>query len=681
MTTTVGPAARARSHKGPALAAFAVFAVLLSAARSVDVPRAGYGIKSDEATYVAMALSLAYDGDLTYERRDLERFAGLYHSGPNGIFLKRGKHLRIGIDSTFPFVQLTKRDDTNPARLYYGKAFIYPVLAAPFVRAYGLNGMLILNVVLLAAAFVCAYVFLAAQSPHAIAALFAAAFFGAAALPVYGVFLMPEILNLAFVLFAYFLWLYKEVAVVPLKAATTLAGSPSLLTGALDWAVAHEASASERFVVSGFSRTWRSVTTVVSGFSRTVARNITVALSGRWTDIAAAILLGVATYSKPLPVALLVAPLVAYAWWRRRWVLGFVIGSVAVAAAASLFALNAAVTGEFNYQAGDRKTFVDRFPFDRPDATWQSFGGAVIDDPGQAAQAVLVNRNLPARFARNVVYFLLGRHFGFVPYYFPGIVAVLAWLFSSSRRDAWRVLTFLGFALAAALLLLVLPFTWSGGGGPPGNRYALSAYPVLLFLMPPTVSAIPGLTAWLVGALFTAKMLVGPFGAAKFTWELYERGMARRLPVELPMSQDLPVALAQPMRSPIHYSNPGLRLSFLDQNAWPPEPPGMWISGAGRAEIILRAERPVRHLAVEAESPIPTTLTITLGGDAVTITVLPRKPVAFEVPAGDPVPGRYGDSVYLLTTHSSDGFVPHLVNGSSDYRNLGALLRFTAVLK
>jgi hypothetical protein len=235
--------------------------------------------------------------------------------------------------------------------------------------------------------------------------------------------------------------------------------------------------------------------------------------------------------------------------------------------------------------------------------------------------------------------------------------------------------------MAAVVLLLVLPFTWSGGGGPPGNRYALSTYPLLLFLMPPITSAAPGLLAWLVGAVFTARMLVDPFGAAKFTWELYERGMPRRLPVELPMSQDLPVALAQPMRSPIPYSDPGLRLSFLDQNAWPPEPPGMWISGAGRAEIILRAERPVRHLLVEAESPIRTTVTVSLGGDAVSTVLEPRKVTTFVVRAGSPVPGRYGDSVYLMTTHSSDGFVPRLRDGSADYRNLGALLRFRAVLR
>ncbi len=213
--------------------AFVVFVVLLALARSVDVPRTGYGVKSDEATYVAMALSVAYDGDLTYEKRDLERFAGLYHSGPNGIFLKRGKHLRMAFGGPFPFVRLMKRDDTNPDRLYYGKAFIYPLLAAPFVRLYGLNGLLIFNVLLLALAVVCAYVFLAAQSPPASAALFTSAFFGAAALPVYGAFLMPDVFNLAIVLFAYFLWLYKEVRAqdVRLKPDATYEPTPIVVSG------------------------------------------------------------------------------------------------------------------------------------------------------------------------------------------------------------------------------------------------------------------------------------------------------------------------------------------------------------------------------------------------------------------------------------------------------------------
>ena len=83
---------------------------------------------------------------------------------------------------------------------------------------------------------------------------------------------MPEIFNFTLVLLAYFLWLYKEVA-----PASRLARP--------------------------------------------------------WTDIAAAVLLGIGTYSKPLPIAVLVAPLVLLAWLRRRWLHGFMLGAVAVAVA------------------------------------------------------------------------------------------------------------------------------------------------------------------------------------------------------------------------------------------------------------------------------------------------------------------------------------------------------------
>ena len=103
-----------------------LFAVAASYAISVDVPRTGYGVKSDEATYVATALSAAYDGNLSFERRDLERFESLYQSGPEGIFLKRGKQLRIHPSLVFPFVRTVKLPDPDANRLYFGKALIYP---------------------------------------------------------------------------------------------------------------------------------------------------------------------------------------------------------------------------------------------------------------------------------------------------------------------------------------------------------------------------------------------------------------------------------------------------------------------------------------------------------------------------------------------------------------------------
>ncbi len=484
--------------------------------------------------------------------------------------------------------------------------------------------MLIFHVLLLAVVGVCAYLFLSAQSPPVAAALFSSAFLGAAVLPVYGVFLMPEIFNVALVFVAYFLWLYKEVR-----------------PGSDD------------------------------------------PLSERWTDVAAAVLLGLATYSKPVPNVFLVLPPVLFIWWRRDWLHGLKVGAAAAIVAAVFFGLTAAISGEFNYQGGDRKSITATpdpaqpdFPFDSPDATWERFPSQVATD-GSAAWDVLTSPRTFHWFAHNLTYFAFGRHFGFLPYYFPGVVAIGLWLFSSARRDMWRLLIFGTFVVASLGLLLIVPFTWSGGGGPPGNRYLVSAYPILFFLVPPLESAIPGLFAWIGGAIFTAKILVTPFESANFTWLISERGPLRRLPVELTMPNDLPVMLAQPQRGRVRYGNePFMFLYFLDQNAWPPEPEGMWVSGAGRADIIVRTVDPVGRLIVEAESPIATELVVSMGAGEVRTALQPRKPVTFEVPAGPGVHGRDGHA-YLLSAQSSGGFVPHVFDRvSPDYRNLGAQLRF-----
>jgi hypothetical protein len=289
---------------------------------------------------------------------------------------------------------------------------------------------------------------------------------------------------------------------------------------------------------------------------------------------------------------------------------------------------------------------------------------------------------------QNIEYFLVGRHFGFVPYFFPGVVAILAWALSPRRTDPWRVLVLGGSVVAALLLLLFLPYTWSGGGGPPGNRYFLGVYPVLFFLMP---RALPwhAVLAFAGGALFTAKILVNPFVSAKNTWEIAERGFERRLPVELTMANDLPVMLAQPPRGHIPYRNGReVLLYFLDTHASPPEPVGrradgstiwgIWVSGSGRADIIVRADFPIERLQVEAESPIRTTLTLTAGGAPVTVPLEPHQPASVSVPASG-VRG-WRDYDYLLTARSSDGFIPHLVDpASADGRNLGAQIRFTPI--
>ena len=594
--------------------------VALAAALSVDVVKTGYGLKGDEATYVSMALSLAYDHDLTYERRDLDRFFGLYRSGPDGIFLKKGKQLRFRTNSELPFIHEIKTPDKQADRLYFAKALLYPVVAAPFVWLLGLNGFLVLHVLLLFGVCVCGYTFLAARSQPAAAMIFTLAFVGATCVPVYTVFLVPEILNFSLIFFAYFLWLYKEVK-----------------PDAPGW------------------------------------------LRGRGSDIAAAILLGAAVYSKP-PNALLVAPLVLWFWWRRKWVDGFLVGAVSVVVACAFFGLTAMNTGEFNYQGGDRKTFYTAFPLDgSKDSVWDRKGTEMSTNDSDS-ESVL--QDFTNRFAHNVEYFLVGRHFGFVPYYFPGVVAIGLWLFSRERRDAWRLLTFLAVLGSAVGLLIWAPYTWSGGGGPSGNRYIIGVYAAIFFLTPPLTSTAPAVLAWLGGALFTAKMLVNPFVAAKAPYLTTERGFARYLPVEVTMANDLPIVLIEGPRAHSWFN--GVLLYFLDEHAYPPEVidpaghTGVWIAGDGRADMVMRSDWPIGRLQMTVESRVPTTFVVSAGSTQTRIPLLPDKPVTFDVPASGV--RDLSSYAYLLSARSTEGFIEHLRNpASKDDRNLGVLMRFTAI--
>jgi hypothetical protein len=604
---------------GAALVGAVLLTVVLAAAVSVDVVKTGFGLKGDEATYVSMALSVAYDHDLAYERRDLERFFGLYRAGPEGVFLKRGKQLRVRVNGTPPFVHLTRLPDPRTDRLYFGKALLYPVVAAPFVRLFGLNGFLVLHALLLFGACACGYLFLRAQSRPGPALVFSLAFVGAACVPVYTVFLAPEILHFALIFFAYFLWLYKEVR-----------------PDAPAW------------------------------------------LSGPGSDIIAAVLLGAATYSKPSH-ALLVAPLVLWLWWRRRMVDGVVVGAVSVAMAGCLFGANALSTGEFNYQGGDRKAFYAAFPFDgSTESVWDRQGTEMSTNDSDSENVLTDFTN---RFTHNVEYFLVGRHFGFVPYFFPGVVAILWWLASRERARPWRVLTFLAVVASAVALLVFAPFTWSGGGGPPGNRYFMSVYAAIFFLTPPLASTVPGLLAWMGGALFTAKMVLNPFVAAKFPNQTTERGFARRLPVEITMANDLPIML-EGIRA--HAWISGVLLYFLDEHAYTPEKidaeghEGVWIAGDGRADMVMRCEWPIDHLTVTAESRVPTTFMMAAGAEEVARRIEPGTPVTFDVPVSG-VRDEHSHA-YLLQARSTEAFTEHLRDPhSTDRRNLGVLMRFVAV--
>ncbi len=613
------------------MAAF-LLALCLWAALTVDPIRTGYGLKGDEATYAAMALSAAYDEDLTFERKDLERFWAVYQCGPDGIFLKRGKLLRLKVMAKPPFLRLVRWGDAPEDKLYFGKAFVHAVAAAPFVRLLGMTGLLVFNVVLLAAVGLCGYWFAVARAPGPVATAFTLAFFGASIVPVYLVWFTPEIFNLSLVFFAYFFWLYKEVA--PPKSGP------------------------------------------FASFLR-----------GRGGDIVAAVLLGMVTFSKPLNV-LLVGPVVLMLWSRKRVVAGLVVGLVFVATVGSLFSVNAAISGEFNYQGSDvangnnRKVFYTWFPFANPHATFEAARGGYGMVTNDADTENVFERSVFwPRLARNVYYFAVGRHSGFLPYFFPGAVVLALWLWKRREIRLWQVFTLLGVAGSTLAVLVMLPYTWAGGGGPSGNRYFLNYYPALFFLVPSLTSVRPAFAAWIGGTLFTAQSIVNPFMVAKQPWLNVDHGAVRMLPIELTMVNDLPINLDRFRCRLPGGKDPTLSLFLIDENVYPPEPAGIWTHGQRRGDIIIRTSVPLSSLRISLSSPVPNRVWLSFEGRSTTVDLKPGQ--GMDVLMGS-TGGVYADRGYgyVLSVKTSNGFVPmNTDEGSQDNRFLGVLMRLQGTEK
>ena len=603
----------------PGLIAAAVFLCIYGTlALTVDFPRAALGFKSDEATYYMMAYSLVGDGDLAYTKDDLVRVWREFPSGPSGVFLKKGR-------------TLTGAPDPNPNRLYYGKSFIYPMVAAPFVLVFGTNGFLVLHALLLAAVLLAGYLFLHTRSSSVIALVLASGFLMASVVPVYFVWLMPEVFNFSVTFLAYFCWLYKEVA------------SREQTSPATRW------------------------------------------LFGARSDVVAAVLLGIATFSKVTNV-LLFAPLLLWQVWvfaRRRSVqpLRAVATTIAfVLVTGGLFGLNKVISGEWNYQGGERETYYVEFPFQN-DVAKDELG--LSKSRGEFLGHIIFNpRTFTSNLTHNLEYFFVGRHTGLLGYFFPACFAIGAFLLAPRQRPGWQWLV-LGSGLVQGLVFLISqPYTWHGGGV--GNRYFFSGYGVMLFVLPPIQSLGASFAQWAIGGLFVARMVLNPFVASFHPADNAKTGPLRMLPVELTLVNDLPVN-NEPQHARLWFGDtgqgdPGFLVYFLDDNAFDREADkSFWARGGARTEFIIKTDRPiVRAKFTLTAGPVATDVRVKIGGRLQDVHLEPgtSRDIVFAMPPGLPYEKEVQALAWTASVSSSNGFTPIFFDrGSTDTRYLGVRVK------
>ena len=130
-------------------------------------------LKGDEPAYYLAALSLARDGDLLCETRDLHRlFDGFPHLPVDNLIL-------MSVDGW--------------QTVHFGKPIIYSVLAAPFAALFESRGMVAFNMALFMGMVWMGFFYLRRTNSEGLAAFFSASFF------------------LISVGFAYVFWLHTEI--------------------------------------------------------------------------------------------------------------------------------------------------------------------------------------------------------------------------------------------------------------------------------------------------------------------------------------------------------------------------------------------------------------------------------------------------------------------------------------
>jgi hypothetical protein len=569
-----------------------------------------------------MGHSLAEDGDLTYRKEDLVRVWREFSSGPSGLFLKKGTDiLDAGLMRRPPFVWLQTQNDPDQSRLFFGKSFAYPLFAAPFVKVFGTNGFLVLHALLMSLVVLCSFLFLHARMPASTAAILAAAFVLMSVVPVYFVWIEPDLFNFSLGLLAYFCWLYKEV--VPASHITRR--SAWLLTGR--------------------------------------------------SDLLAAVLLGIATFSKPWS-ALLFPPIVVWLLYRRR--IGHAIATSLVFLAVTLgfFAVNMAIAGDWNYQGGgpNRRTFYWEFPFQTATSAFEVGAEKARDE---ALGHIIFNRSVfLTNLIHNFAWFFVGRFAGLVPYFFPAVFALGAFLAAPRRRPLWQYFVFAAALGQILTFIISVPYTWNGGGGSLGNRYFMGAYGAFLFLIPPISRPLLAMVPWAVGALFTAPLILNPFATSFQPGNHAKSGPFRWLPPELTLVLNWPINNQQDRVRVWFGDNPRFQIYFFDDNASLEPDKTFWVRGESEAEFLIKTDRPMKQLVLTLSAgPEPVTSVARLGRQSQRVTLQPDQPqtITFDLGEGYPYEGQW--PVWVVSVSADRGFVPLFSEPSTDTRFLGVRVK------
>lgn len=452
-----------------------------------------------------------------------------------------------------PPVGLILQSRPGSDHLVYAKPPLYALVTAPFVRMSPVKGAVVANALLLAAASLLAGASLKSR-------------LGAAAPLWVAVFVFASIS------FAHVFW-----------------GEADLLLFA---AVA----AGFALVYGGERTTSGAPASLYEGEDTVPARRV----FGRF--LAAGALLAIAGAYRPFYLILLVPAALAAlglpAERRRSGLSGVFLGALVLLLVS--MGIQRAAGGDWTGYGGQRQGIYQGSSYpavDFPASRWservEKQGNASWLQPG-----IFTPRLDPRLLGWNVLYFLVGRSVGMLPYFLPLVLGFLAF-----RGDRGRWAIPLAVLVAAGCFLALRPFDFAGGGAL-GNRYFLPLYPALWFLAARASRPIWPLLVAALAAPFLLPVWRHPTAHPLTGGELHHVStVARRfLPYETTQS-----ALPGPLVS----LGGGLWAKLFTSSVWPAERgQGLRIAGEAEADFLVGSPQPLDALLLDLDRRAPTKIVV-----------------------------------------------------------------------
>ena len=434
-------------------------------------------------------------------------------------------------------------------RLFYAKSFAYPLFAAPFVRIFGPNGAIVFHSLLLLLLLLMGHAYFSLSNSSSLSLITVISFLFASVAWVYCLWISPDFFNLFLVFTILFLWLYKH--------KIEESANPDIKPGKI-----------------------RSF------------------LQSDWSDYLAGMLIGIAVFSKP-PNIVLLGPIFLYLIVKRKFLKTSLIIFCFLITSGLFWGTNYMITGEWNYQGGERKTFLFSYPLEKADITFDSIKTQEMTADGYAQKHFLPAKFIPYNF----FYYFFGRFTGIAWYFFPAFFFLILFFLGKKRFLRWLIL---GTIFAEILIYIVLmPDNYGGGGGTLANRYFLNIFPLFLFLPQEKRKISDFAVIWIAAAIFIAPIIISPYSHSHYPSTHVKRFPYKALPIEMTLVNNFatntnPWAFRQEVGT---QPNIGW-LHFVDDNFYrrmkesEVEKRGFWTRGPYTAEMILKTYYPVKRLDV-----------------------------------------------------------------------------------